>query len=119
MVAFHHLELLKNPTTGSTFLKDCKSIWLLILLLTTKHCKIKYNVACIIVVKRKDHQTYPLPEYQKTHEGPPHNPHFSSTVTVNSISFTSPEPARTLKVSQDFAAMVAFHHLELLKNPTP
>jgi len=60
--------------------------------------------------------SYPLPEYQTTREGPPHNPRFSTTVTVNSISFNSSEPARTIKVSQDSAAMVAFHHLELLKN---
>jgi dsRNA-specific ribonuclease len=54
--------------------------------------------------------SYPLLEYQTTHEGPLHNPLFSSTVTVKSISFTSPEPASTLKASQEFAAMVAFHH---------
>ncbi|KAI5443651.1 double-stranded RNA-binding protein 6 [Lathyrus oleraceus] len=51
-----------------------------------------------------------LPVYDTTRAGPPHNPLFTTTVTVNSIPFTSSTPSRTLKLSQNDAAFLAFNH---------
>ncbi|KAK7315553.1 hypothetical protein VNO77_34106 [Canavalia gladiata] len=55
-------------------------------------------------------RSWNLPEYATSREGPDHNPRFSSTVTVNGFSFSSPSPTRTAKQAQNDAAMLAFHH---------
>ncbi|XP_027187715.1 double-stranded RNA-binding protein 1-like isoform X2 [Cicer arietinum] len=61
-------------------------------------------------------KSWSLPEYETTREGPPHNPRFTSTVTVNSIPFTTVSPSRSVKLSQNDAAMIAFNHFSQL-NP--
>jgi hypothetical protein len=50
------------------------------------------------------------PEYETKREGPGHDSRFSTTVTVNSIPFTPPTESRTIKLSQNNAAMLAFNH---------
>ncbi|XP_058722672.1 double-stranded RNA-binding protein 1-like isoform X1 [Vicia villosa] len=55
-------------------------------------------------------KAWSLPSYDTTRDGPPHNPVFTTKVTVNSIPFTSSTPLRTLKLSQNDAAMIAFNH---------
>jgi hypothetical protein len=55
-------------------------------------------------------KAWKLPEYETKREGPPHDARFSTTVTVNSIPFTPPTESRTIKLSQNDAAMLAFNH---------
>ncbi|WJX29608.1 HLA class II histocompatibility antigen, DR beta 4 chain [Trifolium repens] len=55
-------------------------------------------------------KSWNLPEYVTTRKGPPHDSRFSTTVTVNSIPFTNPTEWRTVKLSQNEAAMLAFNH---------
>ncbi|CAK8533038.1 unnamed protein product [Lathyrus sativus] len=55
-------------------------------------------------------KSWRLPVYDTTRAGPPHDPLFTTTVTVNSVPFTSSTPSRTLKLSQNDAAFLAFNH---------
>ncbi|CAJ1947918.1 unnamed protein product [Sphenostylis stenocarpa] len=55
-------------------------------------------------------RSWPLPIYDNIQEGPDHNPRFTSTVTVNGVSFQTPSPTRTAKNAQNDAAMLAFLH---------
>ncbi|KAK7380784.1 hypothetical protein VNO78_33303 [Psophocarpus tetragonolobus] len=64
-------------------------------------------------------KSWPLPCYTKAREGPDHNPSFTSTVTVNGVSFHSPSPARSVKQAQNDAAMLAFHHFSPSPLPSP
>ncbi|KAF5475705.1 hypothetical protein F2P56_007481 [Juglans regia] len=61
-------------------------------------------------------QSWSVPVYTTTKDGPDHNPHFKATVTVNGGSFHTQNPCRTSKEAQNDAASVAFHHLT---NPNP
>ncbi|XP_061371688.1 double-stranded RNA-binding protein 4-like isoform X3 [Gastrolobium bilobum] len=63
-------------------------------------------------------KSWSLPEYETTREGPDHNRRFTSTVTVNGVPFHSPSPCRTVKESQNTAAMLAFNHFSQ-PNPNP
>jgi dsRNA-specific ribonuclease len=58
-----------------------------------------------------------LPEYETKREGPTHAARFSTTVTVNSIPFTTHTESRTIKLSQNEAAMLAFNHFSHQQNP--
>ncbi|KAK4790360.1 hypothetical protein SAY86_017664 [Trapa natans] len=51
-----------------------------------------------------------LPQYSTTKEGPSHGPRFTTTITVNGISFVTPNPSRSTKESHNDAAMLAFQH---------
>jgi dsRNA-specific ribonuclease len=62
-------------------------------------------------------KSWNLPEYVTTRKGPPHDSRFSTTVTVNSIPFTNPTESRTVKLSQNEAAMLAFNHFSHQQNP--
>ncbi|XP_045788987.1 double-stranded RNA-binding protein 1-like isoform X1 [Trifolium pratense] len=55
-------------------------------------------------------KSWDLPDYETKREGPPHNSRFLTTVTVNSVPFTPPTESRTVKASQNDAAMLAFNH---------
>ncbi|CAI8595166.1 unnamed protein product [Vicia faba] len=55
-------------------------------------------------------KSWTLPVYDTARDGPPHSPLFTTTVTVNSVPFTSLTPSRTSKLSQNDAAMLAFNH---------
>nr|KYP62636.1 hypothetical protein KK1_017177 [Cajanus cajan] len=55
-------------------------------------------------------RSWPLPTYTNTREGPDHNPRFTSTVTVNGVSFHTPSATRNAKQAQNDAAMLAFLH---------
>ncbi|RDY01439.1 Double-stranded RNA-binding protein 4, partial [Mucuna pruriens] len=61
-------------------------------------------------------RSWTLPTYQNNREGPNHNPRFTSTVTVNGVSFHTPAPTRTAKQAQNDAAMLAFLHFS---SPSP
>lgn len=52
-----------------------------------------------------------LPVYSCEREGPPHNTHFKSTVTVDGQSYESPEFFPTLKEAEHAAAKVALTSL--------
>ncbi|XAR64858.1 hypothetical protein NMG60_11008735 [Bertholletia excelsa] len=52
-----------------------------------------------------------LPDYATSKDGPAHNPRFTATVTVNGISFNAIDQSSTIKEAHDKAAMLAFHHL--------
>ncbi|XP_047338790.1 double-stranded RNA-binding protein 1-like [Impatiens glandulifera] len=52
-----------------------------------------------------------LPEYSNSKDGPDHNSCFTTTITVNGVSFQSSTPCRTIKAAQDSAAEVALNHL--------
>ncbi|KAH7571676.1 hypothetical protein JRO89_XS04G0116000 [Xanthoceras sorbifolium] len=56
-------------------------------------------------------QKWELPEYTTIKEGPPHNPRFQTTVTVNDIQFTYNTSCKTTKESQNNAAKLALHTL--------
>ncbi|PNX98149.1 double-stranded RNA-binding protein 1-like [Trifolium pratense] len=64
------------------------------------------------------HKSWNLPEYETIREGPQHNSRFSTTVIVNSTPFTSTAQLRTIKLSQNDAAMLAFNHFSQQQNPT-
>ncbi|XP_019451246.1 PREDICTED: double-stranded RNA-binding protein 1-like isoform X2 [Lupinus angustifolius] len=66
-------------------------------------------------------KSWNLPVYQTVKDGPDHNPHFISTVTVNVVQFQSPQPTRTAKQSQNDAAKLAFYHFSPNpdSNPNP
>lgn len=55
-------------------------------------------------------RSWPLPTYDTTREGPDHDPRFTSTVTVNGLSFQTSAPTRNSKSAQNDAAMLAFLH---------
>ncbi|XP_047181239.1 double-stranded RNA-binding protein 1-like [Vigna umbellata] len=55
-------------------------------------------------------RSWPLPTYDTTREGPDHDPRFTSTVTVNGVSFQTSAPTRNSKSAQNDAAMLAFLH---------
>ncbi|XP_057445876.1 double-stranded RNA-binding protein 1-like isoform X2 [Lotus japonicus] len=62
--------------------------------------------------------SWSLPDYETSREGPDHNPRFSSTVTVNGVPFSSASPSCSAKLAQNDAAMLAFIHFSQ-PNPTP
>ncbi|KAL2335115.1 hypothetical protein Fmac_016328 [Flemingia macrophylla] len=64
-------------------------------------------------------RSWPLPTYKNNREGPQHNPRFTSTVTVNGVSFHTPTPTRSAKQAQNDAAMLAFHHFSPSTPPLP
>ncbi|KAL2335114.1 hypothetical protein Fmac_016327 [Flemingia macrophylla] len=63
--------------------------------------------------------SWPLPTYQNNREGPEHNPHFTSTIIVNGVSFHTPTPTRQAKQAQNEAAMLAFLHFSPSTPPPP
>ncbi|VFQ61132.1 unnamed protein product [Cuscuta campestris] len=53
----------------------------------------------------------PLPEYTATMEGPPHEPKFNATVTVNGLPFhATPSKCRTSREAQNLAASFAYEY---------
>jgi dsRNA-specific ribonuclease len=49
-----------------------------------------------------------LPHYSLTKAGPPHNPSFKASVSVNGVTFTSTNTFNSSKEAHNHAAMKAF-----------
>ncbi|KAA8518385.1 hypothetical protein F0562_015732 [Nyssa sinensis] len=55
-------------------------------------------------------QSWNLPEYSTSKEGPDHGPSFKATVTINGVAFETPDKCRSSKDAQNKAAKLAFDH---------
>lgn len=58
-----------------------------------------------------------LPQYSTTKEGPMHIPRFTTAVTVNGLSFETPNPSNSSKESQNEAAKLALDHFSAPPKP--
>ncbi|XP_030463782.2 double-stranded RNA-binding protein 1-like isoform X2 [Syzygium oleosum] len=62
-------------------------------------------------------RSWGLPEYAAVKEGPDHMPRFTGTVSVNGVSFRTPDPCKSSKEAQNEAARLAFDHWSAPRPP--